>query len=71
MNIVTGKSSKLKSPQGELYFEETILEGAGYKFASERGIKEGEIPVFDPESPFNTDRHRRVRLFGIAALSGW
>lgn len=42
-----------------------------YKFASECGIKEGENPVFDAESPFITEHHLRVGLFEIAALIGW
>jgi len=34
----------------ELYFAEVSLGSAGYKFASECGIREGENPVLDPES---------------------
>lgn len=55
----------------ELYFAEVFLGSAGYKFVSECGIREGENPVFDPESLPITEHHLRVRLFGIAAQSGW
>jgi len=37
----------------------------------ERGIIEGENPVYDPIDILNVSSFSRVGLFGIAALNRW